>query len=71
MYDRSEWQHAQHCCNHWPGVLFIGTQVGCAQAAKDCELPPQHTYVSGLNKAQYMLASTGKVSPKLLVRLMC
>lgn len=67
-YDRTKWQHALHCANNrWSGTLFIGTQAGCAVAAKDCELPRHQTYTHGLNKGQYMLASTGKVSRKLLM----
>ena len=68
--DRTQWKHAAMQCNNWPGVLFIGTQAGVAQALKDCEVKQGYGYVTGLNKAQYSLASTGKVAPKLLHQML-
>jgi hypothetical protein len=64
--NRKQWKHAAMQSNGWPGVLFVGTQAGVAQALKDCEVPMGHGWTTGLNKAQYSLSSTGTVPPKLL-----
>lgn len=66
MYDRAKWKQAAARATGWPGVVFVGTQAGVAQAFKDCEVPYCDRMVFGLNKAQYQLASTGTVQPKLL-----
>ncbi len=64
---RTKWkQVAATSADRWPNVLFIGTQAGCAQAFKDCGIADCDRYVWGLNKAQYLLASTGNCPPKLL-----
>ena len=65
MY-RKKWQHVAMRSEGWPGVLFVGTQAGVAQALKDCEVPQGRGWTTGLNKGQYSLSSTGKVAPKLL-----
>ena len=61
--DRTKWRH--YAAAHGR-ILFVGTQAGCAQALKDCGVPPVHWHLSGLDKARFMLASTGKCPPKLL-----
>ena len=65
MTNRKKWKHAGLADGYWT-ALFVGEQSGVAQAFKDCEVPTNKGFVVGLNKAQYQLASTGKVSPKLL-----
>jgi hypothetical protein len=70
--NRADWKHTARAmqglfgASYPSGGLFVGTQAGCAQAHKDCQVPVSHRYMAGLNKGQYQLASTGKVAPKLL-----
>lgn len=64
--NRTQWKHAAMRSQGWPGVLFVGTQAGVAQALKDCEVKQGYGWTYGLNKAQFSLAATGKVAPKLL-----
>lgn len=63
---RTEWKHrAFNTANGaWPAVLFIGTQVGCRQALKDCGVATQHQWVTGLDKSEFQLAATGRVTGK-------
>ncbi len=63
---RFDWKHL--ACNGgylaWPNIIFIGNQKGCAQALKDCVVQNHDQRIWGLDKAEYSLASTGRVNGK-------
>ena len=64
--DRSKWNCSVSAAGWLNGeyisqTLFVGTQAGCAQAAKDSGYPKHFFYMSGFSKFEQELIQTGVV----------
>jgi len=66
MLDRSKW-NCSVSAGGWVGneyisrTLFVGTQAGCAQAAKDSGYPKHICYMHGFHKFELEFIKTGVI----------